>query len=449
MRQNLITMKRIYPIFIMVAATASLHVWAQNSLTLSFTGVSDTLYFQLESIKVKNLTQGGETTLYYPDTMLILYYTGTLEKPTAPEGFSFNCYPNPLKESAFVQLYVPSDGQVIITISDMLGRQLLSKDYMLQTGHHQFRIVPGVAGTQLLTASWKGMHETIRLINTSPELHRVPALEYSGPLAEKPSSALKSATAVNELPFSDGDILLFIGAAGGLESGIVDSPEVSTAYTFQFATNIPCPGLDSVLYEGQWYHTVQIFSQCWLSENLNVGNMIQGTTNPSNNGIIEKYCFGNTPSICENKGGLYQWEEMMNYTTEEGAQGICPAGFHLPSDEEWKVLEGVADSQYGIGHYIWNSSNFRGFDVAYNLKAVSGWASGGNGADLEGFKAIPAGYWWENSFFENNTFGIFWTSTSNEAGLPIYRGMRNDMVKIARMLNTYGPIGHSVRCIKD
>ncbi len=51
---------------------------------------------------------------------------------------------------------------------------------------------------------------------------------------------------------------------------------------------------------------------------------------------------------------LYQWEEMMQYTTQQGAQGICPPGWHLPTDEEWKVLEGAVDSQYGIGDPEWD-----------------------------------------------------------------------------------------------
>ena len=52
----------------------------------------------------------------------------------------------------------------------------------------------------------------------------------------------------------------------------------------------PCPGLDSINYSGQWYHTVQIDSQCWFKENLNVGRMILGTQDQTDNGILEKYC---------------------------------------------------------------------------------------------------------------------------------------------------------------
>jgi len=71
------------------------------------------------------------------------------------------------------------------------------------------------------------------------------------------------------------------------ESGILDSPEEDTTYIFQFATNMPCPGTHSVEYEGQVYNTIQIFSQCWLKENLNVGTMISGTIEQWNTETLE------------------------------------------------------------------------------------------------------------------------------------------------------------------
>ena len=142
------------------------------------------------------------------------------------------------------------------------------------------------------------------------------------------------------------------------ESGILDNPESNETYTFQFATNIPCKGTPTVTYEGQVYNTIQIFNQCWLKVNLNVGTMIPGTEEMTDNGIIEKYCYNNEPDSCTKYGGLYQWNEMMQYVTQQGTQGICPPDWHLPTDEEWKVLEGAVDSQYGIGDYTWDVNGF-------------------------------------------------------------------------------------------
>ena len=234
------------------------------------------------------------------------------------------------------------------------------------------------------------------------------------------------------------------------ESGILDNPDANESYTFQFATNIPCPGAPTVTYEGQNYNTIQIFSQCWLKENLNVGMMITGTQEMTDNDTIEKYCYDNEPDSCTKYGGLYQWNEMMQYTTQQGTQGICPPGWHLPTDEEWKVLEGAVDSQYGIGSSKWDHywGYPAGYDVGSNLKTTSGWAGGGNGTDLFGFSCMPGGGRFEyGSIGFVSRYGIFWQSsgTGNAA--------------FARYLDCYNPevfrearikeLGFSVRCVRD
>ncbi|MFH0733617.1 MAG: FISUMP domain-containing protein [bacterium] len=110
----------------------------------------------------------------------------------------------------------------------------------------------------------------------------------------------------------------------------------------------PCPGMDSVEYGGKTYHTVLINEYCWLKENLNIGSRILGTSEQENNGIIEKYCYDNDEANCDKYGGLYEWAEAVQY--QNGAtnsvspnpmftgnvQGICPAGWHIPSKDEFK-----------------------------------------------------------------------------------------------------------------
>ena len=82
-----------------------------------------------------------------------------------------------------------------------------------------------------------------------------------------------------------------------------------------------------------------IGGQKWATANLNVGTMIPATGGQTDNGTIEKYCYNNLESNCATYGGLYQWNEAMQYSSTEGAQGVCPAGSHIPSDGEWKTLE--------------------------------------------------------------------------------------------------------------
>ena len=96
---------------------------------------------------------------------------------------------------------------------------------------------------------------------------------------------------------------------------------------------------DVLEYEGQSYGTVQIGDQCWFAQNLNVGNMLSANVNQTNNNVIEKYCMDDSPLECAIYGGLYQWNEAMNYNATEGTRGLCPTGWHLPSETEWYALE--------------------------------------------------------------------------------------------------------------
>ena len=118
--------------------------------------------------------------------------------------------------------------------------------------------------------------------------------------------------------------------------------------------------------DGQQYETVLIGTQCWMAENLNIGTRIDGVNDPSDNGNIEKYCYDDDPANCETYGGLYQWNEMMEYVTIERVQGICPEGWYIPTDDDWKILEGTVDSYFAVGDPIWDQGGWRGFDAGKN-----------------------------------------------------------------------------------
>ena len=147
--------------------------------------------------------------------------------------------------------------------------------------------------------------------------------------------------------------------------------------------------------DGQTYNTVQIGDQCWMAENMNIGTMINGSNDQIDNGVIEKYCYDNVPANCDTYGGLYQWNELMQYETTQGIQGICPTGWHIATDEELKTLEGTVDSQYGVGDPVWDETGNRGLDAGGNLKETGTtlWEPPNTGAtNSSGFTALPSGY---------------------------------------------------------
>lgn len=441
--------KKIF--LIALFASVSFVLYSQRStLDLTFTAVNNIAYVQLESIKIMNRTRGGDTILYYPDTVLSIYDVGIPDISKGDNAFQvFQNYPNPVADQTTISLYVPDKDRVDLIVTDILGRLILQSDRVLDKGIHNFRFTPGGANLYFFTARWRGNSSSIKILQSGVYSGGTTTLEYTD--CEDSSPQLKVSKAIQDFFYSPGDELLYMGYANGFESGMLDVPEESQTYTFQFTTNIPCPGTPIVEYEGQIYNTIQVFSQCWLKENLNVGTMITRTMEQSNNGTIEKYCYYNEPDSCAKYGGLYQWDEMMQYTTQQGVQGICPLGWHLPTDEEWKVLEGAVDSQYGIGDNIWDYLGHRGYEAWTNLKTTSGWNNDGNGTDLFGFSGLPGGYLLSDGSFYNVGFtGCWWTSTELDDiyKFELSRVLICDIPGVYRNAH-YGEYGFSVRCLRD
>lgn len=414
-----------------------------QSLLLTFTANDSAAYVQLGSIKVRNLTQWCDTTLHWPDTVLVLdYQSGISEISHDDEAFQvFQNYPNPVLDQTIISLFVPEKGQVNLIVIDVLGRLILESDILLEKGTHSFRFTPGEGNIYFFSAQWRRICNSIKILKATTQSNCASLLEYMG--KESSSPQLKATEAIQSFSYKLGDKLLYVGNIDSIYSSILATPEASETYTFQFATNIPCLGTPTVTYEGQVYRTIQIFNQCWLKENLNVGTMIPYDQEMSDDGKIEKHCYDNSSNICAAFGGLYQWDEIMQYTTQHGVQGICPTGWHIPTDEEWKVLEGTVDSQYGIYHSEWNNEGWRGFDAGKNLKTTTGWNGGGNGTNLFGFSARPGGglgylgdggYWW----------------TSSDRGSSAARGRNLDFYNDDVSRYSFSTeLSFSVRCLRD
>jgi len=436
-------MKKYYILLIVLFAIASMLAYGQRpTMELTFTAINNTDWVQLDSIRVMNRTQGGDTVLYYPDTVLVLDFTTGIPEPANDNsGFQvLQNYPNPVEDQTTISMCVPEKDKVSIVITDILGHVIIQAERLLDKGKHSFRFTPGGGNLYFFTARWQGHVSSIKILNLSSG-RNVSGLEYLGGVASTP--IFKIMEDVQQFMFNPGDELLYIGYSDTLQSGILDTPEDSNTYTFQFATNIPCPGTPTVEYEGQVYNTIQVFSQCWLKENLNVGTMIQGDENMSDNDTIEKYCYNNEPDSCTKYGGLYLWPEMMQYTYQQGAQGICPPGWHVSTDEEWKVLEGAVDSQYGIGDPEWDHYWDRGYNAGMNLKSTYGWISGGNGTDLFGFSGLPGGTYDNGGFVTVGIQCIWWT---NEG---MYRWLYYNIQTVFRWNPGYSGMGFSVRCLRD
>ena len=163
----------------------------------------------------------------------------------------------------------------------------------------------------------------------------------------------------------------------------------------------PCPGIPTITdpRDGQVYPTVLIRSLCWLQKNMNyeTGN---------------SWCYDNDTANCTTYGRLYDWDTFMNGASSSnsvpsGVQGVCPPGWHVPSDAEWCTLTQYIDSGVNC-----NSEGWSGTDIGVMMKSTSGWNNNGNGDNRSGFTALPGGYRSTNGSFDALTnYANFWSST--------------------------------------
>lgn len=192
------------------------------------------------------------------------------------------------------------------------------------------------------------------------------------------------------------------------------------------------------------YQTVDIGTQCWLKRNLNVGIRIDGNANQSDNGTIEKYCYSNsTDTNCNIYGGLYQWDEAMNYISSEGSRGICPGGWHIPTDTEFKTLEtylGMTQSQV-------DATGWRG-TIEGDLLKKAGLCNTRTPCGTSGYDALLAGIRYTDGHWDNlGAMESIWTS-SFEATNPWIRFLQGASSMTYRDYAVRMD-GFSVRCLKD
>ncbi len=190
-----------------------------------------------------------------------------------------------------------------------------------------------------------------------------------------------------------------------------------------------------------------------MAENLNIGTMINGSSNQTDNGTIEKYCYNNSTSNCDTYGGLYQWDEMMQYTTTAGTKGICPDGWHIPTDAEWMTMEEYLGMCSGTAPGCSGATGARGTDEGSKMAGNEPLWYNGNldqnaNFGTSGFDVLPGGYRYTNGSFYNLTNDAYLRSSSESGTNAWYRGLNYNIARVYR--NNYNKFyGFSVRCVRD
>ncbi len=196
--------------------------------------------------------------------------------------------------------------------------------------------------------------------------------------------------------------------------------------------------------DGNVYNTVSAGSQCWMKQSLRTGTRISATQ--TNNGIIEKHCYSNSDANCTSNnpnqpdGGLYQWNEAMQYVTTPGAKGICPTGWHIPTHDQLTTMErNICTSGSCATDFPYDTSTtgYRGTNEGTKLKP--------NGTS--GLEVNLAGFSISGTFFFRSSDGNVWSSS--ESGANAWsRSVESASAQVNR--DTFiKSFGFSVRCLKD
>lgn len=212
--------------------------------------------------------------------------------------------------------------------------------------------------------------------------------------------------------------------------------------------------------EGNEYFTVIIGAQEWMAGNLKTTHYADGTeiTLVENSwdtlsSTYKAYCYyDNSATNANTYGALYTWAAVMNGAAssdaiQSGVQGVCPDGWHVPSDAEWKELEMHLGMSLSDADDIGN----RGTNEGEKLKEIgeTHWVTNNNATNESGFTALPGGCRYDNGNFSGIGYNAyFWSTTENSIYNAWYRKLGFDYSSITRYAKEKES-GHSVRCIKD
>ena len=208
---------------------------------------------------------------------------------------------------------------------------------------------------------------------------------------------------------------------------------------------------DLLEYQGYDYETVQIGEQCWFAENLRNENYENGDAIPADlsdsewenttSGAVAVYgdgnsnCYDFSPDgdACDETWSLNEFGRLYNWYAVDDARGLCPSGWHVPTDGEWTVMTDFLGGELVAGG---------------QMKTTFGWNNGGNGSNTSGFRGLPGGFKnWDGSSLKAGEDGNWWSSSGVEEGA--WHLFIRDFTDEAFLSGTIPAQGFSVRCIKD
>jgi len=249
---------------------------------------------------------------------------------------------------------------------------------------------------------------------------------------------------------SDGSTYSISFCLGNLNSGLSAGIKIATRDGVRDITPWACGDSFTDDRDGNIYSTVQIGSQCWMTKNINYNNGCSSSLGYSDVGACG--CYNNISSNCTDYGRLYQWSAAMNGSTTDGAQGVCPDGWHIPNSTDWNSL---------LAHLSANSQYWCGGNSTYVAKAIGsvfGWYSDATSCNVGNIQEVnnisnlniyPKGYFNGSTGYRDETsFAYLWTSSAYSSTKSYMRSIGYNQKEIISQ-NTNKGNALYVRCLKN
>jgi uncharacterized protein (TIGR02145 family) len=351
--------RKIIPVSLIIMLLTGFNAINLNAQEISFTFTANHTckYAALDSILIENLTQGGDTTLYYPDTVLTLVLTGIDQFLTGSNNFYVSQnYPNPFETKTNIDIFLPECDDITIDVYDLLGRKVVNYEGSHESGMQHFTFFGGNSKNYILTVSSKKYLQYIQMIQFGEVSSGLPYLEYNGSTTMN-SIKIKQKSLQSLFPYNLGDQLKFTGYVSGDYISITDNPTTSQEYIFDINHMVPTTPTagthitDEDQIEWHWNTVADADGYKY--------NAVNDYTSATDNGTSTSYT--QTGLACETNYTLYVWAynscgtssslELNEQTSD------CPSSFICGTSTV--TYDGVTYNTVQIGSQCWLKENLR------------------------------------------------------------------------------------------
>jgi hypothetical protein len=441
---KIITMKKAIYLITGLAFLVFTEVVGQKpTIELTFTANYQAQYVLLDSIQIQNLTQPGDTTLFAPDTVLLLdYIIGLPDNPDAGKS-SFSVspnYPNPSVDGkTSIDVFIPVKETVTIRIADFSGRQVVNYVNTLDAGTHHFTFYAGKEKCYVLWVVCSGETRSVKIMNSGNGGQAGEKLVYQG--IDEASIPLKSQNKLNGFTFSLGDQLQYTAYAEGYQENImIDIPETSETYTFEMALSVFTCGSSITINHvtGEvapvnktvTYGTVNNIpgeeTKCWITSNLGADHQATAVSDATE----------------ASAGWYWQFNRKQGYKhTGTVRTPNTPWIGLIDEDFDWQAANDPCAIELGDGWRIPTNTEWTNVDASGNW---TDW----NGPWNSALKMHVAGSLtsYNGSLESRGSDGIYWSSMQGDAIYGWFLVFSYDGSSVGSYYKAYG---QTLRCIRE